>query len=252
MNINAHWEWMNPAKPKDHRMLIMNGVLTSFKYQLKEYVRPCCLYAYNIGSRNLCLSDADRRALGTKLKVKAAKYVLTEGKTFEVYELVERRKERVKVDYDKDIEVTRHFMYNEYREPYQLMTKAEYNRYQKALQKKEQPKVVPAANTSGDSSSDESTIEYVYLIQDRTAAVANEPIYKIGKTSQKNFDRFKSYPKGYRVLLHISTKNCDRAEKEIIGLFKNKYTQVADYGSEYFRGSSQAMMVDICDIAFNQ
>ena len=77
-----------------------------------------------------------------------------------------------------------------------------------------------------------------------------QPIYKIGKSAQKNFDRFKGYNKGYEVFLHIACTNCHVSESSIIAKFTNKYRQATEYGSEYFEGDRKEMMQYICNIVF--
>lgn len=90
--------------------------------------------------------------------------------------------------------------------------------------------------------------EYIYMIQERTAVVSNQPIYKIGRTSQSNFERFKQYGKGYKILLHVVCNNCIAKELEVINLFKTKYLQVTEYGNEYFHGDYKSMIKDIMNL----
>ncbi len=84
--------------------------------------------------------------------------------------------------------------------------------------------------------------QYIYLLLEREFIKTNELIYKIGKTKQKNTDRFKSYPKG-SVLLNLSIcDNCDAIEKELEKIFKIKYKQRKDIGTEYFEGNYKDMI----------
>jgi hypothetical protein len=43
---------------------------------------------------------------------------------------------------------------------------------------------------------DDNNNEFIYLIKEREFIKTKEPIYKIGKTKQKNLQRIKSYPNG--------------------------------------------------------
>jgi len=86
---------------------------------------------------------------------------------------------------------------------------------------------------------------YIYLIQEREFIKTNEPIYKIGKSKQDAMKRMNQYPKGSICLLHINCDDCDKTEKILIKLFKNKYKHKSNIGNEYFEGNSNNMMEDI-------
>lgn len=88
----------------------------------------------------------------------------------------------------------------------------------------------------------EIDIQYIYLLQEREFIKTNEKIYKIGKTKQKNNDRFKQYPKGSILLFQLICPDCDTLEKELITIFKNKYKHRKDIGNEYFEGDSNNMI----------
>ncbi len=92
--------------------------------------------------------------------------------------------------------------------------------------------------------------QYVYLIRERTAVIMNQSIYKIGKTTQKNFSRFNGYGKGYEVFLHIACIDCHAKELTIMSSFADKYRHATEYGKEYFEGDRNEMMRDICNIVF--
>ncbi len=90
---------------------------------------------------------------------------------------------------------------------------------------------------------------YIYLIYLREFINSKENVYKIGKTTQINNNRFSSYPKGSKVLFQMTCSNCHNLEKEIIKLFKQKYThRKKDYGDEYFEGNSEEMIKDIFNL----
>jgi hypothetical protein len=89
------------------------------------------------------------------------------------------------------------------------------------------------------------TLEYVYLLQERTAVALNKPVYKIGRTNQSNFERFKGYHKGYKILLHVVCNDCKDIEQKIIDLFIINYNHYTEYGNEYFEGDYKSMIKDI-------
>jgi hypothetical protein len=84
--------------------------------------------------------------------------------------------------------------------------------------------------------------QYIYLLLEREFIKTNELIYKLGKTKQKNTDRFKSYPKGSILLYLTLCDNCDLIEKQLINIFKIKYKQRKDIGTEYFEGNYKDMV----------
>jgi hypothetical protein len=95
-------------------------------------------------------------------------------------------------------------------------------------------------------------MSYIYLVQTRESIKLNESIYKIGKTKRIGLERFTSYPKGSDLLFHIACPDCDILEKHLIDEFKNKYTQITDYGTEYFKGDSDKMIDNIFSLVKKQ
>jgi hypothetical protein len=91
-------------------------------------------------------------------------------------------------------------------------------------------------------------LQYVYLIQEREFIQLDKPIFKIGKTKQPNFTRFTQYPKDSALIFQSACYDCDICEKEIIQIFKKKYQQKKNIGTEYFEGDYTCMLSDICDI----
>ena len=85
-------------------------------------------------------------------------------------------------------------------------------------------------------------MSYVYLIKTRESIKLNEPIYKIGRTSQIGLSRLNQYPKGSELLLHIKCPNCKELEKKISNEFKKKFVQYSHYGTEYFEGDCEQMI----------
>lgn len=84
--------------------------------------------------------------------------------------------------------------------------------------------------------------DYIYLLYEREFMLKNMNVYKIGKTKQTNFMRFKSYPKGYVILLFIRCRDCDSIEKTLIEKFKNNFKFMKEYGNEYFKGNCDDMI----------
>ncbi len=90
--------------------------------------------------------------------------------------------------------------------------------------------------------------QYIYLLKEREFIKTNENIYKIGKTTQQNNERFKQYPKGSILLLQSICSNCHSIEKEMIKQFKNNFKQRNDIGNEYFEGNLQDMIRIIIEL----
>jgi hypothetical protein len=89
---------------------------------------------------------------------------------------------------------------------------------------------------------------YIYIIQLREFINSNTPVYKIGKTKQPNFERFKSYPKNSVMLAQICCKDCNSCERNVISFFDNKYKKRSDIGREYYEGDYRDMICDINSI----
>jgi hypothetical protein len=90
--------------------------------------------------------------------------------------------------------------------------------------------------------------QYIYLLQEREFIKTKENIYKIGKTTQPNNERLKQYPKGSSLLLQSICSDCHNIEKNLIKIFKNKFKQRIDIGTEYFEGDYKQMICYINDI----
>ena len=89
------------------------------------------------------------------------------------------------------------------------------------------------------------TPQYIYLLKEREFLKTNEEIYKIGKTKQKNLDRFKQYPKSSILIFQILCEDCDNLERRLIKLFKKNYIHSNKIGAEYFQGDYKSMIKDI-------
>ena len=100
----------------------------------------------------------------------------------------------------------------------------------------------------------EFRINIIYLLVLRKHLFSNPPIYKVGKTIQQDFDRFKKdkeYKKGVYILDYRVCVNCHTAETAILKLFNQKYRK-HDEGREYFIGNCVTMMDDIHHITHAQ
>lgn len=89
---------------------------------------------------------------------------------------------------------------------------------------------------------------FVYIIHEREFVKENAPVYKIGRTT-KGHSRYTGYPKNSILIFHIECNtSCNIIEKQIINVFKTKYKQRTDIGTEYFEGCKQSMIQDIFNI----
>jgi hypothetical protein len=92
---------------------------------------------------------------------------------------------------------------------------------------------------------------HIYLLQEREFIKTKENVYKVGKTRQLNFQRFKQYPKGSIVLLHSECHDCDKSENLILSMLRDKFKRCPDYGSEYFEGDYIEMKFEINKILYD-
>jgi hypothetical protein len=88
-------------------------------------------------------------------------------------------------------------------------------------------------------------MEYVYLLQEREFVKSNEQVYKIGRTKQLNFARFRQYPKNSISFFQSYCDDCVVCENKIIKVFSKKYKKRIDIGQEYFEGNVYDMIVQI-------
>jgi hypothetical protein len=92
---------------------------------------------------------------------------------------------------------------------------------------------------------------YIYLIIEREFIKTDENIYKIGKTSQKDFKRFNQYPNGSCLLYFQEVDEYNKVEKYIIEELKNKHKLIKDIGREYFQGDLINILLDIIKVTRN-
>jgi len=81
---------------------------------------------------------------------------------------------------------------------------------------------------------------FIYLIQEKIYIDENIDVYKIGKSTQENTRRVKSYPSGSKLYIQLSCNDCHLMEKKLINIFKTKFKLYR--GREYFLGNLENMM----------
>lgn len=219
------------SKP-ENQMVRIGGNFNVFNYGVKQYVKKCCLVRLYLGSQSNAYSQ---NRLFSLIKIKMPKFILTKNEKFMVYE-INLKKEEIILNPDgftenNKLEIQRFLSPIEFSEQYDFITKTKFENNIKKVVSVKSEKCI--------------NFQYIYLIQERTAVALDKPIYKIGRTSQINFERFKSYGKGYKILLHVVCDNCIDTELILINLFKSKYIHSTDYGNEYFEGDYKLMIKDI-------
>jgi|688.fasta_scaffold130728_2 hypothetical protein len=85
-------------------------------------------------------------------------------------------------------------------------------------------------------------MEYIYILQTREFIQLKQPVYKIGRTAQLNYDRFKQYPKGSILYQQSYCFNCLETENILIEEFKKLFKHRKDIGREYFEGDLLSMI----------
>jgi len=94
-------------------------------------------------------------------------------------------------------------------------------------------------------------IGYIYLLQEREFIKTKENIYKLGKSKQENLKRIQNYPNGTKLIIQLECENCDINEKNLIIIFKQKFIQRIDIGTEYFEGDKYEMISIIYNIVMD-
>ena len=90
-----------------------------------------------------------------------------------------------------------------------------------------------------------TSINYIYLLQEREFIKTNENIYKLGKTKQENLKRLYNYPNGTQLIIQMICNDCDIIERQLLNIFTDKYIIQKDIGNEYFKGNYNDMIADI-------
>lgn len=94
-----------------------------------------------------------------------------------------------------------------------------------------------------ESENNNMETQYVYLLREREFVKTGESIYKVGKTKQKDMKRFDQYPKGSVLELYMRCEDCDKLEKDILKVFRQKYQDCKEnIGREYFIGNGRDMV----------
>ena len=73
--------------------------------------------------------------------------------------------------------------------------------------------------------------EYIYLLQKREFIKTKENIYKIGKTKQENLKRISNYDNGSILICKFKCNDCNKLEKKLITLFREKYELQKNIGN---------------------
>ncbi len=87
---------------------------------------------------------------------------------------------------------------------------------------------------------------YVYLVQPVVLVGTNR--YKIGRSSQSNFNRLKAYLKGTRNLCIVDCDDDKYIEKNLIEHFNSKFKLIG--GNEYFEGNELDMIYEFNQIVY--
>jgi hypothetical protein len=111
-------------------------------------------------------------------------------------------------------------------------------------------------NTTADSKS--NLPGYVYMFYTRDCLDAGRQVYKIGRTERTVKSRLQGYAKGTFPLLYMKVNNQVRAEDIIKCGFNVKFTNIRNFGCEYYEGDRIAMMeefqrlINTSDVVVNQ
>lgn len=94
--------------------------------------------------------------------------------------------------------------------------------------------------------------EYIYLIQERESIRCNDNIFKIGMSEQRvPMKRLHHYPKGSKLWIMVIVDNASEAEKDLLKIFRSKYQNATNVGSEYFYGNPKDMINTIIEYQRN-
>lgn len=213
----------------DPRTILITGELMAMTHKSGLYMRLCCLLTYHVGGSNIFDEDTQRAITVDMIGSRSKRHLIHEGGNFEVYKLKQLETQRV-----RSLTIHRDIKLVDPPSHYEIITETELKQRARADKDDAMDGVVKT--------------HYIYLIRERTAVAADQNVYKIGKTTQDDFKRFKAYLKGFEIFMISRCRDCHRAEREIIRLFKSKYTHEAGYGLEYFRGDPEDMIEDIQDV----
>ena len=94
------------------------------------------------------------------------------------------------------------------------------------------------------------TEHFIYMIRERE--FINDNVYKIGRSSMTNCTRTTRYPKGSQIISLNTCIDSIKFERILIQLFKFKFIQEREYGTEYFRGDIQEMKNEILKLLLDE
>jgi len=86
--------------------------------------------------------------------------------------------------------------------------------------------------------------ESVYMVHPRELIRLAENVYKLGRSHHVE-SRIRDYPKGSKIMCIMNCIDSIFCEKELIKIFKEKFIQRKDYGTEYFQGDKHLMIKEI-------
>lgn len=114
-------------------------------------------------------------------------------------------------------------------------------RHLKTCKAKELPKVNDVVDKLEVFKITEDCLNFMYLLREREFMKTGERVFKLGFTTRDINARSNGYPKGSKIYLTFPVVG--NPESEFLGLFKNKFKQRTDIGTEYFEGDFQEMYV---------
>jgi len=85
----------------------------------------------------------------------------------------------------------------------------------------------------------------IYLLRDIRFKEQGAPVYKLGKTQYTDGRRFQGYAKGHEIIISIMVDDADKSETELLEVFRAKFKERKDVGSETFEGNRRAMLDEI-------
>lgn len=83
--------------------------------------------------------------------------------------------------------------------------------------------------------------EYIYLIREREFCRSGEMTFKIGRTAQEPSRRMAAYPKESELLIMLWAYDSVERERELLTIFRQRFTPATQYGAEYFTGDPAIM-----------
>jgi hypothetical protein len=93
---------------------------------------------------------------------------------------------------------------------------------------------------------------HVYLLREREFVLTKSNIYKIGRTNMTNCIRFNNYPKGSQLISINTCIDSVKFENILMIIFKKKFTQMTEYGREYFKGDVTEMKNEILKLLLDE